>query len=168
MKKLIPFLALLILAGCNKEEITRGSELDAPIITGFNFIDPLGNPLATIGSPNSLNSVKKNGEEFTLLLYPNPTNPYNGVNVHFQRTGGSRGPKKVWLVAGRTESNDPQFNFATSNPLVIGGQPLITIENIGPASSTIHLNLSGLPAGAYRVYAQYDDVLLWDNLLLQK
>jgi hypothetical protein len=167
MKKILPFLGLLFLTACNKKEdvSVRTGDLDVPLVTGFEYRDDLGNTLMHVGVPN----IKNREAGISLYTYPNPSRNKFAVDLstYFWPTVPEV-ETHIWVTAARIDGMQPQLNFAGSYTPVIGGQPLIEFKNLPYQSNQIMLDLSAFPAGAYRVYARVGEVLLWDNILLQK
>jgi hypothetical protein len=163
MRKLIPFFALLLLSACNQSEDALPVEPDAPVVTGFRFRDNLGNSLANVGNPNIKTDETKNNQRFGLNCFPNPARYQQTIyyNKPFSYSG------RIWITAARTDQTQMQYTFAGSASAIATGQPLRSIP-ISSGDGAILLDLSDFPPGAYRVYAQFGDVLLWDNILLQK
>ncbi|KAA9331830.1 hypothetical protein [Adhaeribacter soli] len=169
MKKLIPFLGLLFLTACDKkeEEVTvQTSGPDVPLVTGFEYRDELGTPVLHVGLPN----IKIQESNISLTCYPNPTQDRLNIILGYSYSTpvDSNAVKHIWITAARIDATQPQLNFAGSYTPATSGQPLIEYKNLPPHTNNIKADLSALPAGAYRVYAQIGNVLLWDNIHLQK
>jgi|SRR5688572_4046629 len=164
MLKYLPFFCLLFLFSCSKEEseIAQPVSLQAPVITGYEYRDNNGNPLLHVGEPNIKTSVQKNGFWYSMAGYPNPAN--RQFSIHLS-VGQPISKGKVWLVAARQNEFQPGLNFMQAEFPVTGGQPLFEIILKPGFTNSLQPDFGTLPAGGYRIYAQLDDVLLWDNIL---
>ena len=161
MKNLIGLLCLVLLIACDKKETPAPPSKH--LVTGFNFTNKYGSPTGTAGNPNVKTSMEVNGNRFFLSACPNPVNTDVQLSVY---TTASHQQKKVWIEAAPQSGIFAPYNFPKANINLIGGQPVWEkASNTGWQQEVFVADFSSLPAGAYRVYVQFDDVLLWDNLL---
>ncbi|MFC5272108.1 hypothetical protein [Adhaeribacter terreus] len=164
MHKIFGFIVLLLLFSCDKEKEVRTASLQPPLVTGFLFRDFYGNPIQQVGNPN----VKTEGTDAAgyrsyMTVYPNPVRDKAQVTFYSPTPAGK---KSLWIVAGLQDQNLNSHNFMQASFPQIGGQPLLKIDLEPDAQSRVlTLNLDNFPAGAYRVYLQLGDLLLWDNIL---
>ncbi|MCF8302042.1 MAG: hypothetical protein K9I94_02105 [Bacteroidales bacterium] len=170
MRKLtLIFTALLLMtAACEKSESThRLSDLSIPECTGFHFRDHQGAIVATLGKPNVKLTAERESFEnpYRIESYPNPA--YSVLAV-YSTSKISNQPRKMWLVEATTKEDVHYqgYTFSGSQNLIAGGAPIMEWETTKDGST--HIIIDNLPNGVYRLYVQFDDVLLWDNIIIDK
>jgi len=180
-------LILLILTSCSNDQADiRGTEMDAPVLTGFNFRDDDGNPLNTLGIPNVRTVLNTNDIKTSckIVVYPNPARDNVSVALYFPNKNATA---YIWLVKGTV--TDELLNYSVDGNmlnLVVQGNPVVQYSfeitevnsNSGEGgikppggserSNSVALNLSTVPEGYYRIYVRIGDALLYDNIIVNK
>ncbi len=148
--------------GCSEEEAFRTPNLGGEVITGFQYRDRVGNLVQKVGQPNTKTSSEDGAYNF--FAFPIPSRDVIFLSVF---NNESRQIERVWITAAIIDNALYQSIVINSALLVVAqGTPLIEIE---PSDNqSISINVSSLPPGGYRLYVQIDDVLLWDNILIQR
>lgn len=160
-------ISFITINSCTKEETDiRLSEFEPPTITGFILKNELGESIKRIGVPNVKLGNESNDwtSPYYFTQYPNPS--IDIIFIHF-RTPADGELKKIWI----TQANvDNQFGggfigINNANNMVVGGSPLFQAET---TSNSMHINLSWLPEGYYRIYIKVSEHLLYDNLIIYR
>lgn len=163
------FYIILFIAvtSCTKEDTeTRLPEFDAPKLTGFILKTDFGEIYKTIGVPNIKwgNESNDRNSPYYFSIYPNPC--FDLLFVHF-KTPAEGELKKIWIVQANVENQvaGAFIGINNANNIVVGGSPLFQAET---TSNSIHLNLTLLPEGYYRIYIKVGEHLLYDNLIIYR
>lgn len=164
MKQLTYLVFFFALLSCDKEYVPRAPGLKTPVCTGFNFnMGP--NPsdyLGSIGNPN----VKTSHGSYRMTAYPNPANSILLIKAD-QLSGFGTAKKSIWITHAVMDNNlDQSLNISNANAFVAGGTPIMQINSV--TNGTIQFDLTEFSQGAYRVYVQFNDAILWDNILVTR
>jgi hypothetical protein len=168
MKSLFSILIILLIVStaCSKdEEDTRLSSFQTPVVTGFYVRDGNGWVIQTIGVPNVKlgNTSNDITSAYLVLLYPNPANERCSISIH---SPSGDEIKKVWLTrANPGEQLYNSFRMLNMSIMSLGGYPLFQEETTG---TNLSLDLSKLESGYYRLYVKINEILLYDNLVIDK
>jgi hypothetical protein len=178
IKKLTLIFFTIALLGCSKKEPTyRLPSFEKPIITGYTALDEVGNYLYTVGKPNikttygeQESTISNNGTDISVdyssayefIVFPKPCiNHLNIIAFSPQKSS----TKKVWIVNAHYYTEETISNNLGFQSFNSGGTPLIQIEFTG---NDEYLDVSSLPNGYYRIYLSVDDIILYDNLVVDK
>jgi len=165
----LTIISLIILNACSKQTadpdyITTG--LQAPVITGYVVRDEQGFIVRYVGEPNIENQIlneSSNGIIAGIVAYPNPA----AYVMAFHITNYLPASFKFYLVRGTVEGGfETAGNFLGSASIVAGVRHLVEIDSI-TADNNIQIDVGKLPDGYYRAYLEGDNVLLWDNIVIQ-
>lgn len=156
---------------CDKEPVPRLSNLEVPVVTGFEFKDDNNYLIGSVGIPNNniygdicdeeSNTLKGiiDGYYFVKLnVYPNPCSDYLRIELYYG------GPYNIWIVKANYSESIPTQYWIGSNNFYAGGAPIISIK--GNTSSNIVIGTGNLEPGYYRLYVEYCNTLLWENVLV--
>jgi hypothetical protein len=151
------FISMPFLQNCSEKEEPqyRTSQLELPLLKGFELRDATGNNLGNIGVPN----IKTRINNIVLTPYPNPCQ--NDIIIS---TSAPNTLKKLWIVPGKTDNTTTgKLNDLGMQTFIAGGTPVLQTRFYEPS---IMLDVSALKKGPYRIYLQIGDDLLYDNILV--
>lgn len=163
-KFILIFISISILS-CSKDDSNiRVSNLETPILTGFLLRNITGDVIGKIGFPNIKlgNESNDNNSEYFFSTYPNPIKDKASIYIKSPNTNTT---KKVWIVHAEYNNNisNAETSIGNATLLSAGGSPIFYGEI---SSNDIHLDLSNLNEGYYRVYVNIDGLTLYDNLII--
>ena len=169
IKKITVIVILfLALVSCTKEGTEyRLSSIDIPEISGFAFRNEFGDYSGSVGQPNARTKyTDKSGNEYNFLLFPNPCISYFSCYFHGTIPFDSA---KIWVVEG-VYSGDADYLsglgiIMNSNNLVAGGAPVFQTET---DQERVSIDVSTLEDGYYRVYTKINDIVLWNDIIIDK
>jgi hypothetical protein len=161
--------ALISVFGCTKEEADfRVPEFEIPVIHGYFARDINGNGMGAFGyaKPN-VNLGDKSSlhdSNYYIIAFPNPMHDF--LNV-ITKSPDENEVKKLWITRAILR---PPFDNGTVltdswNNFVAGGSPLLQVEF---TQKNVFLDLTELANGYYRVYLKVNDLLLYDNLVIDR
>ena len=167
MKKL-SYLCLLILIitsnSCTKEVAdTRLSDFTEPVITGYYQTNENGEEMGAVGIPNvkRFNGADRNHSTHLMVIFPNPA--YYSFNIRMETPVPST-TKKIWITrANIVDMPDNSGIDLAMTTMVVGGSPVFQTET---NSDHITINVEDVEDGYYRVYVEADDIILYENLVI--
>lgn len=157
---LIPALLALLFAACNKKNDTPYKVT----ITGVNLRTIDAAPAGILGAPD----VHTEDDRFFFSPYPIPT--LDVLAVYLRNT---KADTHVRLRLISVIYEDAPATAIVQNTPIAGScliDQSIALPVTGPGSGTsLQLDVSKLPRGFYRLYAETDDgSLYWDNIWLMR
>jgi hypothetical protein len=183
VKKVSSLLLLLIvfcLLRCKKDNVSDvHPSFNIPILKGFECRNEAADKYSIIGIPDiKLDDAKPgdpSGYTYSFISYPNPNlNSYNPVQVFHSMIFFSVFSKvrvnsfRFWMEKGSYgEMPDQSLQLVGAESFV--GSPHIaefTSSNLVEGYSQFATDISKLEPGYYRVFVKINDVLLWDNLII--
>jgi len=185
MKQPIVFITFLILfiSSCKKEETVPGVSLQKDILQGFECRNDMADKYYIIGNPDiklcDVGSLASQNYNFSILSFPTPNISYN--NYYYSNQINYSSAVNFFINAykpmqhARLRIEKAYYNSApssteialgavtyVSNPYILDMDSL----NLHLGENLLAFNVSSVEPGYYRVYLQIDDVLLWDNLII--
>jgi hypothetical protein len=162
-------IALISVFGCTKEEADlRVPEFEIPVIHGYFARDVIGNNMGVYGygKPNVNLGDKSNyhDSDYFVTMFPNPMHNFLSVMA---KSPDENEVKKLWITQAILRPPFGTGIVSTDgwNNFVAGGSPLLQMEF---TENNVHLNLTDLPNGYYRVYIKVNGHLLYDNLVIDR
>ena len=149
-------LLFLLFISCNSDtdENPFAGKTNLSLVTGLDLRSTIGQPALRLGNPNTHNPG-------LFTAYPNPP-----IGTLFISSGSEI--SNVWIVSGQANKSfrDTDFEEILHSGLYdtadIISSAELSLEN--PHASQVSLNLEALENGYYRVFAEINGVLYWDNI----
>ncbi|RNI22055.1 hypothetical protein [Rufibacter latericius] len=157
-KCLLLLLFCVTFLSCKKDKDAEPSEL----ITGFRLIDASGNMIGDVGTPNEKNFADAS---INISVFPNPLAQY--IFVYMQATKPTR--ISIWLthaILSTALSNSPYYVASSETPGKVAME--VTKDSEVQGSSPFQLDMSGLPAGPYRIYFKVGEEVSWKNVIIKR
>ncbi|MFO7868256.1 MAG: hypothetical protein R6U95_03035 [Bacteroidales bacterium] len=171
-------LVFSLLIKCTKDEPTyRLPGFQNPVITGYTAVDDAGNHLYIVGTPNTFikhgtpetiignndtDLISDYNSAYKFLVFPKPC--ANNINIIIFSPNKSS-LKKIWIVKARYYTEKETSNNLGFQSFNSGGTPLIQTEFRGEEKD---IDVSNLSDGYYRIYLSVDDMIFYDNLVVDK
>lgn len=176
------FSLLILLAsffGCKKENITPKSSLTVPILTGFEYRNVIGDIYHIIGNPNiKLNDSKEgNPDVYTYSFIGGSTPNINPYNSQYESDISFYAHSKVtidsinfWIEKGAYNEVPNQISREFGSQNFISNPRLAEVVSTNALTGylMIRVIVMDFEPGYYRAYLRINDVLLWDNLIINK
>lgn len=159
---------LTISYSCDNTEETKEIEdliVVLPEITGFKLVNEEGVHMGNYGGAvnNYLgNKDSELGEIKCYMPHPNPAGGFLGIYGVGHDTSSI---KKVWLLQADFKGVLPDF----LNQQELEGQPYTGEEKLIEIEITQNIfliNIQDIPNGYYRLYIESDNVLYYDNIIV--
>ena len=180
MNRLFKILTLLfvIFCGCDKEDVEPKASMTVPILTGFEFRDELGDRYTIVGAPNiKLNDSQENSGlvNYSLISYPNPniSMSYYGVYFNNRISFSYYSSKPVtyfhfWIERGNYSDDLKNLSTYLGASYFTPNERLVDLYqyNLNSGNARIVVDPAKIPPGYYRAFLEINDVLLWDNLMI--
>jgi hypothetical protein len=181
-KLLVIFFLSLIFVSCSKENDIQKGSVGLPVIRGFQLRNELGDIYGEIGEPdNNIYYPQYSGHfttGFSILCFPIPNrnyyyNFYTEYNSNINIAIFSSKPvnhAELWIeraLYNQTEDN----NYYTAGGVYASGNPhIVHIDNIDLTAgyNYTQVGTANIKAGYYRVFVKINNVLLWDNLIINQ
>ena len=164
---------IILLIGCQKESATRSQIIDTPpIIKGFILRDSQGAFIKQLGTPNVKYIYDKNSfSSQQILIFPTFYNwglPVHSTSIMFYNDVKQN--ITVTVVEGTIDKNlSSVLNVSSKvvkNKNFIIYQTQITEDQI--KNDQVSINLSSVKkTGAYCIFLDFGDYVLYDNILIQ-
>ncbi|MFO7829115.1 MAG: hypothetical protein R6V23_10865 [Bacteroidales bacterium] len=169
MKPFVIFLISLavLVSSCSDEEADmRLSNLETPVVTGYEWRDLNAQLVKTIGTPNIKLGNESNdySSAYYFKSYPNPCSDELAVFVKMPNPDQTI---KSWIVQAQYTdqvTNSPN-QIGNSVTMHAGGASILQQEFSG--NVTI-FDVSELKNGYYRLYLRVDGILLYDNIYVNR
>jgi hypothetical protein len=165
---LVVFITFIFI-GCTKEEADfRLPQFEVPVIHGYFARDAAGSHMGIYGYDRPNVNLGDHSDfrqaRYFFMFFPNPT--HNSVGIYAKSPDESE-VKKLWITRAVLR---PPFDVGTvwaddKNNFIAGGAPLLQREFTG---ENIYLDLTDLPNGYYRIYVKINNLLLYDNLVIDR
>ena len=166
---------LICFIGCKKDDSTFSANTLIKIVTGFECRSETGDTYAIIGKPDiktsDVDKANYSNVKYFFVSAPNPNYSYGYYHEGIYFYASSRVPvnySKFWIEkVYYNEVPDQSKNTLGANTFV--ANPIINeldSLNFDAGYCRFGANASQLEPGYYRAYMQINDVLLWDNLII--
>lgn len=170
--QIISILVVFLFVCCEKEATVKNYLSEPPVIKGLILRDHIGNFIRKLGTPNVKYIYGKNSSSSQrIMVYPTFFNtglPVNSTTIMFN--DNVKQNVTVTIVEG-TLNMDLSTELNISNKIVknknfIVYQTQITVDQINNGDVGVLLSSIKKP-GVYRIYIDFGDNVLYDNLLIQ-
>lgn len=177
MKETLFLTLLLIFLSCKKDEPIKSYLSEPPVLKGFNIRDDNGVLVQKLGIPNVKYSEDPESEKKT-FVYKTTINAtlnatYNAFYIFFGDKSSDK--YKVTVVRGIVDANIA--NISSIPNTVISNQNLVVFElEFMPYFNTSLPNTDeiigfllpqNISPGVFRVYIDYGDYILYDNIIIE-
>lgn len=156
------FLGLLAVS-CEPKSTSDINKYKTPVCQGFNVTDENGNFTGvTIGTPN----IKTDDEtsDVSFVAFPNPSNSLLNISIN---PALNTQKVTVWILWAKSDPTYLEDEFIFDEPPAEQIEnPVFTYESDTSISEMLLINTMDLQEGFYKMYVQFDNVLLWDNILI--
>ncbi|MEZ5042467.1 MAG: hypothetical protein R2828_21380 [Saprospiraceae bacterium] len=163
----IAILLLLLATACGEKDQVVISALETPVLTGYHLRDYNGQGLGNVGAPNTKwgnNPADFSASDIFFIPFPNPSTEL--IRVAIVTTKASQAELSITPAVYEEDSAVP--NFVGAELISAGGRPVKTLKvTLVEGSNNFAIGTADLPDGYYRIYLKVEELLLWDNLLIQ-
>ena len=170
--KIFILVLLMSIASCEKEAIVKKHLSEPPVLKGFILRDHVGALIKQVGTPNVKYSDDSNSSlSQRILVYPTFFN--TGIPVHSTSILFSSEVSQditITIVEGTVNMNlSAELNMANQvlkNDDIFMEIKRISINQINNNYFSVSLSSIKKP-GTYRIYIDFGDYVLYDNILIQ-
>ena len=165
MRKL--FLSLIaiscFLISCEKDpEAAAVPTYHIPVVEGYYATTNAGDLIGVYGEPNTLTM-----SEDYLISHPFPNPTYSHSSIYILKSPPTFSKGKYWIVPALQKGQELIYPSSNGGQYAFTGGVPITSGVFYKDFPFTHINFQ-LPPGTYRIYVMCENVLLYDNLIVQQ